>query len=792
MNRIIVICMVVLLNAGCVFSEHKFNFSSAVSNEYLLEFMQRGFSAEPQEAYEVPQKNLLRMKKNGCGFSFYAFSHRNTAGTKYQIKFNHRTTAGKSGNIMTVSFRAIHVDIADNCNGSAPERFFDFKFTSDAETQIFTADFSPSENDIICRQCGKILSHALLKISFYPETLLENSFIDISDVNIFSDTSFILWGSKQISSQSFILQRLQKVKNPPEKVPEKPQKLENTVLELSMQKKAEEDYRNQTDAANSARLAEFIPIAEKFQSGNHAGAIADAEKIAEQNNYCAVMLYLIYSRGYAGAALNYAKAAKYLNQMFGTYLSAIRPLGFSFYSNEYHHFWKKLRFIATDNEKQVKIRSWNALNQVMDEIFLLKGKYLLKDCYEENMLNSGGIIGRTFYETSIGAGEKTFKKALSYAVKYGNGRALVWPFDATLRARESGVASPEDYKGLAAGSAANYIPAKLWYAELLLKNNHNIPLDPELSRKLLLEIIDFCSKYEQKGCTHARKDLERARLILKFIPDSSLPTEKLLKQWEKCRVPSDNSPEDMQKSALEFLLANRNDHPSCDYFRAMRLPEKSSDRHKLYMKAAENGCLYSLRYILQCEYNSPDYWYWLYLGGKYKLPYFRHNNESDLFKASYFILQEKRWQISPDKYKKAIEMLAPYNSTAKKEYEALIASGKVEFSFKCSDSRVIQGRMVERYGHKFPLITSMPSEKEQTVEINITNVSKRRGMFFPFAVNSRESNISVNAELFCNGKSVGRVYAGDSYNGNFPDLIKVKVAPRRNKLEFELRFELLP
>ena len=93
-------------------------------------------------------------------------------------------------------------------------------------------------------------------------------------------------------------------------------------------------------SARSVRedLEEYLPIARSIHAGNHE-ALKDAEAIAPHNFFAAIMLYYVYTRGYFGREVDYAKAAKYFNSIPTDF--KYDGLLFQFNMEESERLWEK-------------------------------------------------------------------------------------------------------------------------------------------------------------------------------------------------------------------------------------------------------------------------------------------------------------------------------------------------------------------------------------------------------------------------------------------------------------------
>ncbi|UKI31066.1 MAG: hypothetical protein L6W00_24965 [Lentisphaeria bacterium] len=112
-----------------------------------------------------------------------------------------------------------------------------------------------------------------------------------------------------------------------------------------------------------AELEKFLPVLRLADRGDYPNAVIEAEKIVPGNRFAAIMLYLIYSRGYCGVPVDYQTAAKYFDMLFD----------FRFHTVEYYNLWKKYRFMPTVPNEKVTLLAWWRY-ETMQEVIPLRGE----------------------------------------------------------------------------------------------------------------------------------------------------------------------------------------------------------------------------------------------------------------------------------------------------------------------------------------------------------------------------------------------------------------------------------
>ena len=162
--------------------------------------------------------------------------------------------------------------------------------------------------------------------------------------------------------------------------------------------------------ATLADFNEFLPTGKMIHEGKVKEGISELKKIAPRNEFALVVLYLIYSRGYCNIKTDPQMAiTKYFDPLRGTF----------FHSRECQIYTQK-RFPPLNGRTELILRDEYGHYHVK-----LQGKYPIAECYEEKMLQIGGVIPRIIFEVAR-VGLKGWKLPMETARKMGNAEAYAW------------------------------------------------------------------------------------------------------------------------------------------------------------------------------------------------------------------------------------------------------------------------------------------------------------------------------------------------------------------------------
>ena len=772
----IFLCTVVLF---CIFSIQKSNAEQLhyVTNELTAAHLLVYKSAEnAQQTFAINGKNIQFKDTPATLFSAWA---------GYDIKPSKGNTVTfqlKSLDGTAVDFKALmyityyHASNADRCKGRAPQKNIVRKFTAQQREATAVFDFPVTEVDLRCTQCGKQLN--LGSFLFYiSQESKGKAEITLPVIK----SAFALRIQRGRDKQSAYLVN---VLSPDYKPYE---------MDLPKQSRLSRDVRSISRKGMNIRRnrEEFQAVMDLYKQKKYQQAAAAAEKIAENNKLAQIMLYLIYSRSYDGIAADYTKAANYFSMLLGSYVG--REPGFMFYLQEYKNIWKKFRLMPTFPGEKVTVIAWGNNSMPMQEVVPLRGKYPLKECYEEKMRNIGGVIPRTLY--MLARENMTLSAMLAEARKLGNAEAWAGKFapfeDRALKPQRTplsqenvNVMGKEELSNLQHAADLGYIPAKLIVARQLLDPGYKAENAVVKARKLLIESIEECKQYSKTLCKHALTDLQYAEDLLAIIPDSKSSTADLLARYDKLMSNPNyyNTFFKLQQHILALELAKRFDSPESLYFQALFLPDNK--KAQALRQAAGRGSIYALRVCLQTmNSNDPDYWYFCYLAGKNKLPYNR--SFQSYFNEAYKLLKECRWKLPPEQYKKNLELLAPYHSPAKEELRSL--SVKLDFIINCSDKQSMSAKLVNNGGRYMLKIKAEPSEKKRCINFKRTVEEALPGEILLFSTSKECSNLDVFCEFKNEKNTLVKTYPGNSIPMKFiPQEMILTLAPRKTPLDLQI------
>ncbi len=529
--------------------------------------------------------------------------------------------------------------------------------------------------------------------------------------------------------------------------------------------------------ATQAELDAYLPILKLFQAERYPEAVSAAQTIAPQNQFAAVALYLVYSRGYCNTPVSYASAAKFFDILY-------RYEG-SFGTREYHDVWRQMRPAPTKTEKIAILKGGK-------ERFQLKGKYPLAQCYWEEMDNVGGVGARALFVVaqSYTKHDETLQQSIvEIARKEGSACARQWPvyFESfTEVLPNAALITPEAYRRLTAAADSGHVPSMLIAAGYCQQNTDKVRPDPVVAGRYLKLAVAKCQTYEAIGCKHAAIHLKMAKEMLKSVPDITLPTPALLDDFNK------SYGDEKRRAALLYEIAGREDHPSCLYFKSMLLPKSEEPKaHAMTREAAINGSHEAIRALLDRPHDK-EYWFALYLAGKHKLPLVKPKDKDDsYFRRSYLALaQEKMSRLTPAEYLEALKQLAEAEPWAKEAYQREFGGEEKKterISWKIRDEKFLSAEWLRQDGHVGIKLKITPSEDENYIDFTFQEVPGETNftMFIKPGI-SGLSNYDVRGDIVLPDKTRREINAGSSYSGKRPAKMRLNILPTGKTFELIL------
>lgn len=518
--------------------------------------------------------------------------------------------------------------------------------------------------------------------------------------------------------------------------------------------------------ATREELQEFFPVAKALREGNVAGNMPALESLAKRNVFASQALYLIHSRGYGGQSIDYRKAVEYFDLSF----RRSEP----FWTAEFREVWEARRLPPTPKTQSITINVWGGSYQqprVLRRNFLLQGKYPLVKCYLEEMANIGGIGARVLFSACSGVVDRNLeidKELHSKAIELGCAAAKY--------SSSSGIGSgigPEQFKLLRSAADDGYVPAMIRAAEILtnFQRKEGPPLDLKAARLYLNRAAEKCAGYAPVGCKHAEGDLNTAKKLLAEIPDPDLSTLQLLESGK-------TSKSQVYSELLVYILAARDDHPSCGYFRALLEPDP---RKALAMKkeAAMNGSAEAVRHLL-ATYNidSDDYWMILYLAGKLG---FQSEKKLSYYEQAFAVLQSKGYRLPGNGYKEGLAQLAEVHPPARQLYDSEFGREEKKeerLTFRVSHPETLAAEWFELQGRKGVKLSVKPSDQQRYVDFTRTPLPDEKPGSLSIRGNvSGLNNYVVWCDLILPDGKKKRIGVNEFYSGPLPLRMRLNVAP---------------
>ena len=731
------------------------------------------------ECYELDQEELL-IKKLRYGISCCFTAHVKPS-TGNVMTFQARAEGASKYTISAcISMRVTHCSGADHCKGMRNDKFFKISTTVIGKQETFRLPLEIRPEDLICPQCGKMVNCTLFSLDFYLEGLpkdalrqqLKHKGIRISPFTL--NTAFPVKTDQAGGKNSFsgLLVRLDPDYQPPRQEYPRHSSLSRDVKTLSLEA-----------VRVRAELEKFLPVLRLADRGDYPNAVIEAEKIVPGNRFAAIMLYLIYSRGYCGVPVDYQTAAKYFDMLFD----------FRFHTVEYYNLWKKYRFMPTVPNEKVTLLAWWRY-ETMQEVIPLRGKYPLRECYEEKMRNIGGVAARALYEGSKALSVLIEPELIAMARERGCAEAWADPFVPfefrheastwTLRTGSPYV-SPEQFLGLVRAAELGYVPAKLRVARILLGNYSYVEPDIPRARKLIQESIVECGRYEKIGCRHGRVEKAFAEELLQVIPNEKASTKELLKQWAE--TTGFTTADRMKFNLINRLLLQRNDELDCDYIRAMNLPKEQADlRNKIIHDTAEKGGELALQYCMNNLRSGERGWLYFYWAGIRTKG--DEKKRKKMLHGAYTLLRDNKLLFSTEAYLRNLALLVPHVKEAQHDYRILTEG--LQFKVECSWQEKIPWISTLMNGKQTVVIKLKPSDKRRYVDIMVVSPKHAEGKVF-LNTNSWQKDERKNVQLYY-WDSLGRANYFQIVDECelIPEKLRILIAPRSEPLDLFVVYQV--
>lgn len=380
-------------------------------------------------------------------------------------------------------------------------------------------------------------------------------------------------------------------------------------------------------------LDEYLEIVKIFESGNYGAAIDRCKAIGGKNDLAAMSLYYIYSRGMFDQPLNVDRATEY-------------------------------RLYKEINDGYLFIR-----DTYCDTLSLNRSSnsnsdyYPVSDCYAEAMENLNGLCPRVLYQMSFWNVSAMSQPMFDEAVKLKSADAIKDKLPNDLSCFEQ--LTPQKFKQLRESADLGHVPSMVAVASVLFDNKIGIPTDYPRAKAYLKRAAEICQSYRQKKCHHANQIASEIVRLDEKIPDVSQSTAALI-----AAITSQKITDEQAIRAYCLVIAGRDDHADCPYYRAMLA--KGSTKIEAVNQAAEKGSPAAIRASIRQYANDVKVsWYYYYLGGKYKV---EDGRGTDFYAQSLSALERAEMFITPEKYKENLALLAQGYPPAKARYDAAFGS----------------------------------------------------------------------------------------------------------------------
>lgn len=526
-------------------------------------------------------------------------------------------------------------------------------------------------------------------------------------------------------------------------------------------------------AVTQADLEEFLPPARMVHSGDSASGIAALEQIAPRNKFAAAALYLIYSRGYCGKAVDYPKAIRCFNSLYPS----------EFYARELMRFWGVNSFPPAGEVTSVVLR--NEYGEYRKE---LTGTHPLRNCYRERIRNVGGVIPRAIFLVGLDAG-KLKMETLRIAREMGS--ASAWLYQPVPNENPAAQKFAAKVDTLEKAVELGHVPSMIELAGICQKNGFGRPVDHRRAGELLRRAEQELLACREAGCTHAEAELKKVRTMLHAVPDFSKSTVGLLE--DLLRNQSSRHPDLLLNAALADEIGKRNDHAECAFYRLLPqldAPRKRAELRPELERIAEAGSAGAIRFLLETG-DARKRSHYCYLAGKFGVRLPGATTSEACYREAYRQLQTWRFNLSGEEYVKELRLLAAVLPEAKEEFDREFgqeAGMETEAALRIARPESARAEWIELEGHKLLKVTVLPCDQPNYLDIALKPVPGEK--FFEFSVHSMTSLPSneVWIDLVRPDGSRSRCCVNETCWKARPERVRINIAPTRKNFELKIRW----
>ncbi len=415
------------------------------------------------------------------------------------------------------------------------------------------------------------------------------------------------------------------------------------------------------DTAKERMLRQYLPIGRMLNEGKEKEAIAELEKIAPDNLYSSSTLIVIYSRGYAGQKIDYAKVKKYWDVWWK--LCDRLQYGTSFWNHEHHMI---RAYVPGGGGATMGFEPANLSGKgpVRWEPIRMEGTYPLKECVREKMtMIGGGVPGQVL---AVYRGHMMTPEYIKAERELGSLSGTLAPYrDAFVHLEADVYSLPADgFDPLVDAAGRGHIPSMLACGKILRRNRFNIPVDLTRSRGYFENVIMESDKYRAIGCKHADKWRAAAEKMLLLTPDPAWSRQELEEARRKAiRI---GSVED-QQLFTDAIAAKSPSYAKAVEGRKLMMKDRKQAL-ALLTEAGEAGEKEAIEVLVQTPSGEPGGWYYCYLAGRNGM---KPRGAGDYYQEAMGRLSQERFRMKPDEYRRALTLLAEHSSLAKKDLAML-------------------------------------------------------------------------------------------------------------------------
>ena len=519
--------------------------------------------------------------------------------------------------------------------------------------------------------------------------------------------------------------------------------------------------------ATLADFYEFLPAGRMIHEGKVKEGISELKKTAPRNEFASVALYLIYSRGYCNITADQQMAiSKYFDPLLGTF----------FRSREWQIYTQK-RFPPVNGRSELILHDEYGHYHAK-----LQGKYPIAECYEEKMLQIGGVIPRTIFEVAR-VGFKEWKLPMETAREMGNAAAYAWQPDVNVAKNSPEFA--EHVKGLEKAAELSHIPSMICLAEIRMSP---IPKADYRRAAVLLQMAKKeLKRYSAISCHHAALELQKCEKLLKSLPDYSRTSEQLIEDR------SNALPDSVLYFAITEELVRRNDNIESAFIRIqpqLKNPQKQKELMPEVLKLAEKGCRGAIFFLLQRAPRQMQA-QGFYFAGKASLRYQEFQTPQHCYEQALKLLQEFRFYphlLSPQEYKAQLQLLGEVYPSAKACYDQEFPPKSEIIRTKTAFPDALKIKWEETpYGKILKLYVS-PCKQQNYFELFLKPaVTETKIVILNLhSVNGVSSNEVWGIAGFADG-STAKIYINDSPTlKKTPVRLRINIAPTNRSFELRL------